>query len=191
MNLMLRPLLVLFALLTILTGLVYPLVVTGIGKILFPRQVSGSLLMRDGKTVGSSLISQSFQDPKYFWGRLSATSPMPNNPTASGGSNFGPTNPALLDAIKGRIDALKAADPDNKLPIPVDLVTASASGLDPDITPAAALYQAERIARVRHLDPPIVRQLVLANVTGPQWAIFGEARVNVLLLNLSLDRALP
>jgi potassium-transporting ATPase KdpC subunit len=190
MNLMLRPLLVLFALLTLITGLVYPLAVTGIGKFLFPHQVSGSLLMRDGKAVGSSLISQSFQDPKYFWGRVSATSPMPNNATASTGSNFGPTNPALLDAVKARIDALKAADPDNKQPIPVDLVTASASGLDPDITPAAALYQVERIARVRHLDPQIVRQLVLANVVGPQWGILGEARVNVLLLNLSLDRAL-
>jgi potassium-transporting ATPase KdpC subunit len=190
MNLMLRPLLVLFALLTLITGLVYPLAVTGIGKFLFPHQVSGSLLMRDGKAVGSSLISQSFQDPKYFWGRVSATSPMPNNATASTGSNFGPTNPALLDAVKARIDALKAADPDNKQPIPVDLVTASASGLDPDITPAAALYQVERIARVRHLDSQIVRQLVLANVVGPQWGIFGEARVNVLLLNLSLDRAL-
>jgi K+-transporting ATPase ATPase C chain len=189
MNLMLRPLLVLFVLLTIITGLVYPLAVTGIGKIIFPRQVSGSVLIRDGKAVGSSLISQSFQEPKYFWGRLSATSPMPNNGTASSGSNFGPTNPALLDAVKARIEALQAADPDNKEPIPVDLVTASASGLDPDITPAAALYQVPRIARVRHLEPQSVRQLVLANAVGPQWGVFGEARVNVLLLNLTLDRA--
>jgi K+-transporting ATPase ATPase C chain len=190
MNLMLRPLLILFVLLTVLTGLVYPLVVTGIGKVLFPRQVSGSLLTRNDKVVGSLLISQSFQDPKYFWGRLSATSPMPNNGTASSGSNFGPTNPALLDAVKARIAALRAADPDNMRPVPVDLVTASASGLDPDITPAAALYQVERVARARHLQPQAVRQLVLANVVGPQWGIFGESRVNVLLLNLSLDRAL-
>jgi potassium-transporting ATPase KdpC subunit len=186
---LLRPLLMLFALLTILTGLVYPLVVTGIGKIAFPAQVSGSLVMRDNKVVGSSLISQSFQDPKYFWGRLSATSPMPNNATASGGSNYGPTNPALLDAVKGRIDALKKADPDNTLPIPVDLVTASGSGLDPDITPAAALYQVTRVARARNLDPQKVKERVLAQIKGPQWAIFGESRVNVLMLNLSMDRA--
>jgi len=186
---MLRPLLVLFVLLTALTGFVYPLVVTGIGKIAFPDQASGSLVVRDGKLVGSSLISQSFQDPKYFWGRLSATTPMPNNASYSGGSNLGPTNPALLDAVKARIDALKMADPDNTLPIPVDLVTASASGLDPDITPAAALYQVARVARVRGLDPLKLREMVLAQVKGPQWGIFGESRVNVLLLNLSLDRA--
>lgn len=185
---MLRPLLVLFALLTVLTGLVYPLLVTGIGKIAFPDQVSGSLVMRDDKVVGSSLISQSFQDPKYFWGRLSATSPMPNNASASSGSNLGPTNPALIEAVKARIDALKIADPDNTLPIPVDLVTASASGLDPDITPAAALYQVPRVARARGLDPLKLREMVLAQVKGPQWAIFGESRVNVLLLNLSVDR---
>ncbi|HSZ07473.1 MAG TPA: potassium-transporting ATPase subunit KdpC [Steroidobacteraceae bacterium] len=186
---MLRPLLVLFVLLTALTGFVYPLVVTGIGKIAFPDQASGSLVVRDGKLVGSSLISQSFQDPKYFWGRLSATTPMPNNASSSGGSNLGPTNPALLDAVKARIDALKMADPDNTLPIPVDLVTASASGLDPDITPAAALYQVARVARARRLDPLKLREMVLAQVKSPQWGIFGESRVNVLLLNLSLDRA--
>jgi K+-transporting ATPase ATPase C chain len=186
---MLRPLLVLFVLLTVLTGLVYPLVVTGIGKAVFANQASGSLVMRDGKVVGSSLIGQSFQEPRYFWGRLSATSPMPNNGSASGGSNFGPTNPALVDAVKGRIDALKAADPDNALPIPVDLVTASGSGLDPHISPAAALYQVGRVARERHMDVLKVRQLVLAHVEAPQWGIFGEARVNVLLLNLALDRA--
>ena len=184
MKTMLRPLLVLFTLLTVLTGLVYPLLVTGIGKIAFPNQVSGSLVVRDDKVVGSMLISQSFQDPKYFWGRLSATSPMPNNASASGGSNLGPTNPALLEA---RIEALKTADPDNTLPIPVDLVTASASGLDPDISPAAALYQVERVARVRHLDPAKLREQVLAQVKGPQWGIFGESRVNVLMLNLGLD----
>lgn len=189
MSSMLRPLLVLFVLLTVLTGLVYPLVVTGIGKLAFPNQVAGSLVMRDGKAVGSTLISQSFQDPKYFWGRLSATSPMPNNATASSGSNFGPTNPALLDAVKARIDALKGADPGNSLPIPVDLVTASGSGLDPQISPAAALYQVTRIARARHRDPFRLRLLVLRAVEGPQWWIFGEPRVNVLLLNLALDRA--
>ena len=189
MKQMLRPLLVLFVLLTALTGFVYPLVVTGIGKIAFPDQASGSLVVRDNKVVGSSLISQSFQDPKYFWGRLSATTPMPNNSSSSGGSNYGPTNPALVDAVKARIDALKMADPDNTLPIPVDLVTASASGLDPDITPAAALYQVARVARVRQLDPSKLREMVLAQVKGPQWGIFGESRVNVLLLNLRLDRA--
>jgi potassium-transporting ATPase KdpC subunit len=189
MKTMLRPLFVLFALLTVLAGLVYPLLITGIGKIAFPNQVSGSLVMRDDKVVGSMLISQSFQDPKYLWGRLSATSPMPNNASASSGSNFGPTNPALLDAVKARIDALKMADPDNTLPVPVDLVTASASGLDPDISPAAALYQVARVARVRHIDPEKLRETVLAQVKGPQWAIFGESRVNVLMLNLSLDGA--
>jgi K+-transporting ATPase ATPase C chain len=189
MSSMLRPLLVLFALLTVLTGLVYPLAVTGIGKAVFPNQVSGSLVMRDGKAVGSSLIGQSFQEPKYFWGRISATSPMPNNATASGGSNLGPTNPALIEAVRGRIDALKAADPDNSLPIPVDLVTASASGVDPHVSPAAALYQVGRVARARHMDADKVRQLVMDHVEAPQWGIFGEARVNVLLLNLSLDRA--
>jgi potassium-transporting ATPase KdpC subunit len=189
MKLMLRPLLVLFVLLTALTGLVYPLVVTGIGKAVFPDQVSGTLLMRNGKVVGSSLIGQSFQEPKYFWGRLSATSPMPNNGSASGGSNFGPTNSALIDAVRGRIDALKAADPGNSLPIPVDLVTASGSGLDPHISPAAALYQVARVARERHMDAVRLRELVLDHVEGPQWWVFGEPRVNVLLLNLALDRA--
>src|SRR6202165_5503168 len=158
MSLMLRPLLVLFVLLTVLTGLVYPLVVTGIGKMVFPHQASGSLVTRGGKNVGSCLIAQSFQEPKYFWGRLSATSPMPNNGAASGGSNLGPTNPALIEAVRGRIAALKAADPGNSLPIPVDLVTASGSGLDPHITPAAALYQVARVAGERHLDPEKVRR---------------------------------
>jgi len=190
MSAMLRPLLVLFILLTALTGLAYPLFVTGIGKALYPNKVAGSLVIRNGKAVGSSLIGQSFQEPKYFWGRLSATSPMPNNGAASGGSNFGPTNPALIDAVRGRIDALRAADPDNALPIPVDLVTASASGLDPEVSPAAALYQVTRVARTRHMDVLKLRRLVLAHVEAPQWGIFGEARVNVLLLNLALDRAI-
>jgi K+-transporting ATPase ATPase C chain len=186
---MLRPALVLFALLTVLTGLVYPLVVTGIGRGLFADQAAGSLVLRDGKPVGSTLIGQNFADPKYFWGRLSATTPMPNNATASGGSNLGPTNPALLDAMRARIEALKGADPDNRLPIPVDLVTASASGLDPEISPAAALYQVTRVARARHLDAAALRRLVVERIEGPQWHIFGEARVNVLKLNLALDDA--
>jgi K+-transporting ATPase ATPase C chain len=145
------------------------------------------LIFRDKKLVGSSLIGQPFQDPKYFWGRLSATAPMPNNAIASSGSNYGPTNPALMDAAKARIDALKAADPGNTAHIPVDLVTASASGLDPDISPAAALYQANRVARARHLEPAQVRAKVLAAMEVPQWGLFGEPRVNVLKLNLALD----
>jgi K+-transporting ATPase ATPase C chain len=189
MSQLLRPVLVLFLLLTVITGIAYPLAVTGLGKVFFPSQVSGSLVMHDGKAVGSSLISQSFADPKYFWGRLSATSPRPNNAAASGGSNFAPTNPALLDAARARILALKIADPDNSLPIPVDLVTASGSGLDPHVSPAAALYQVTRVARARHLDTDQVRHLILSQVEPPQWGFLGEARVNVLLLNLSLDRA--
>ena len=189
MRVMLRPLLVLFVLLTLLTGVAYPLLVTLIGRVLFPDQASGSLVMRQGKVVGSSLIGQSFQDPKYFWGRISATSPMPNNATASGGSNLGPTNPALLDAARGRIEALKTADARNSLPIPVDLATASGSGLDPHISPAAALYQVTRVSQERHMDAVKARELVLAHVEAPQWGVFGEPRVNVLLLNLALDRA--
>jgi K+-transporting ATPase ATPase C chain len=189
MSTLFRPLLVLFAVLTLVTGLVYPAVVTGIGKLAFPRQVAGSLVSRGGKPVGSALIGQSFQEPKYFWGRLSATSPMANNASASGGSNFGPTNPALLDAAKARIDALKAADPTNAALVPVDLVTASGSGLDPHISPAAALYQVTRVAGARNLDAAKLRQQVMAAVEGAQWGIFGEPRINVLALNLALDRA--
>jgi K+-transporting ATPase ATPase C chain len=189
MGVMLRPLLVLFAVLTLLTGLAYPLLVTVAGRVLFPDQVSGSLLTRDGTLVGSSLIGQSFKDPKYFWGRVSATTPMPNNGAASGASNLGPTNPALLDSVRARIEALKAVDPDNPLPIPVDLVTASASGLDPHVSPAAALYQVTRVAHRRRMDAVKLRELVLAHVEGRQWGIFGEPRVNVLLLNMALDRA--
>jgi K+-transporting ATPase ATPase C chain len=185
----LRPLLVLFAVLTVLTGVVYPLAVTGIGKLAFADQASGSLIVRNNEVIGSSLIGQSFQDPGHFWGRLSATSPMPNNAASSGGSNFGPTNPALMDAVKARISQLQAADPGNPLPVPVDLVTASGSGLDPHISPAAALYQVARVARARQLDPGLVRRLVLSHIEAPQWGIFGEARVNVLMLNLALDRA--
>jgi potassium-transporting ATPase KdpC subunit len=188
MSTLLRPLFVLFVLLTVLTGWIYPLLVTGIGKTLFPTQVAGSLVVREGRVVGSALISQPFQEPKYFWGRLSATSPMPNNASASGGSNFGPSNPALIDAAKARIEALKAADPKNTAPIPVDLVTASGSGLDPHISPAAALYQVGRVAAARHMSADTLRRQVLAAVEGPQWGLFGEPRVNVLLLNLALDR---
>jgi K+-transporting ATPase ATPase C chain len=184
---LLRPLVVLFAALTVITGLMYPLIVTAIGKTFFANQVAGSLIFRADKLIGSSLIAQPFQDPKYFWGRLSATAPMPNNALASGGSNYGPTNPALLDAAKARIDALRAADPGNTAAIPVDLVTASASGLDPDISPAAALYQVNRVARARHLEPAQLRAKVLAAMEDPQWGLFGEPRVNVLKLNLALD----
>jgi len=187
MTILFRPLIVFFVLLTAITGIAYPLVVTGLGSVAFPGQVAGSLVTRGNQLVGSTLIGQSFQQQNYFWGRLSATTPMPNNASGSGGSNLGPTNPALFDAVKSRIDALKAADPGNPLPIPVDLVTASASGLDPHISPAAALYQVARVARARRLDPARLRQLVLAHVEGPQWGLFGEPRVNVLALNLALD----
>ncbi len=189
MRMLLRPVFVLFLLLTMVTGVVYPALCTGVGKLLFGREVDGSIVNVDGRAVGSSLIGQSFQEPKYFWGRLSATAPMPNNGTASGGSNFGPLNPALLDAVKGRIDALRAVDPDNQALVPVDLVTASGSGLDPHISPAAALFQVGRVARARHLDPARVRQLVQSHIEPPQWGVFGESRVNVLMLNVALDRA--
>jgi K+-transporting ATPase ATPase C chain len=188
MKALLRPLCVLFLGLTVLTGVAYPLLVTAIGRVAFPDQVAGSLVNVGGHAVGSALIGQSFQDPKYFWGRLSATAPQPYNGLASGGSNYGPLNPALLDAVKARIAALHAADPDNPMPIPVDLVTASASGLDPEISPAGALYQVARVARARHIDPVRLRQRVLAAVQGPQWHFFGESRVNVLSLNLALDQ---
>jgi potassium-transporting ATPase KdpC subunit len=186
---LLRPLLLIFMLMSVLTGVIYPLSLTLAGHWLFADQASGSLVKQQGQLVGSSLIGQAFQDPRYFWGRLSATAPTPYNAAASGGSNFGPTNPALLDAVKARIAQLRAADADNTLPIPVDLVTASASGLDPDISPAAAFYQINRVARARGIDPQALRRRVQQQVRGPQWGIFGEARVNVLMLNLSLDRA--
>jgi K+-transporting ATPase ATPase C chain len=188
MNNLLRPMLVIFTLLTVLTGLVYPFLVTGMGRLFFPDQVAGSLIFRNGALVGSSLISQSFQEPRYFWGRLSATSPMPNNAAASGGSNYGPLNPALIEAAKARIAALKAADPSSAESVPVDLVTASGSGLDPHISPAAALYQVNRVAAARHLDAGRLRAQVLGAIEGPQWGVFGEPRVNVLELNLALDR---
>jgi K+-transporting ATPase ATPase C chain len=181
----------LFAL-TVLTGIAYPLMVTGIAQAAFPREANGSLVLKDGKPVGSELIGQSFDDPRYFWGRLSATAdsngkPLAYNGAASTGSNFGPTNPALVDEVKGRIDALKAADPDNGAPIPVDLVTSSGSGLDPDISPAAADYQVRRVAKARHMDEGRVRALLEAHVQGRQLGFLGEPRVNVLQLNLALD----
>jgi len=172
---------------TILTGLLYPLGITGIAKILFPRQAEGSLIVQDGKVVGSELIGQQFDDPKFRWGRLSATTPA-YNASASSGSNLGPMNPALLDEVKGRIDALKAADPENSAPVPVDLVTSSGSGLDPHISPSAAAYQIRRIARVGGLPEDAVRRIIAENTEGRTFGILGEPHVNVLKVNLSLSR---
>ena len=183
----LRPARISLILLTLITGVAYPLLVTGIAQIVFPHQANGSLIARDGRVVGSTLIGQLFDDPKYFWGRPSATSPHGYNAGASSGSNLGPTNPALITAVQGRVDALRAADPDNKGPVPVDLVTASGSGLDPHISPAAALYQVSRVARERKLSPDAVRALVEQHTEGRQLGFLGEPRVNVLALNLALD----
>ena len=183
----LKPALIVLVLLSLVTGVAYPLVVTGIAQAVFPSQANGSLILRDGKPVGSSLIGQPFDDPKYFWGRLSATAPFAYNAGASSGSNLGPINPALHAAAKGRIDALREANPGNQAPIPVDLVTASGSGLDPDISPAAAFYQVPRVARVRHLDEERVRELVHTHIRRRQLGLLGEPRVNVLRLNLALD----
>ena len=185
-----RPALVLFVALTVLTGVAYPLAVTGIAKAVFPSQAAGSLIERGGKVVGSVLIGQNFSDPKNFWGRPSATSPMANNAANSSGSNQGPLNPALIDAVKGRIAALKAVDPDNKAPIPVDLVTASASGIDPHISVAGANYQVARVASARKLPISQVQTLVEQNTEGQLLGFIGEQRVNVLKLNLALA-ALP
>jgi len=183
----LRPTLVALLLFTAITGIVYPLVVTGITQVIFPRQANGSLIVKDGKAVGSELIGQPFDDPKYFWDRPSATSPFAYNAGASGGSNLGPTNPDLQKQIQGRIEALRAADPGNTAPIPVDLVTTSGSGLDPHISPAAALYQVRRVAKARGLAQDAVRRLVEQQVEGRQFGFLGEPRVNVLKLNLALD----
>jgi K+-transporting ATPase ATPase C chain len=186
-----RPALMALLIFTVLTGLLYPLVVTGIAQLVFPHQANGSLIVVNGKTVGSSLIGQQFTDPKYFWGRLSATGPYPYNAAASSGSNLGPTNPALLDEAKARIAALQAADPGNTQPIPVDLVTSSGSGLDPDISVAAALYQLPRVARLRGLSESALRTLVDKHTQGRTLGFLGEPRVNVLQLNLALDGLKP
>ena len=189
MKSMIRPAVSLFVVLTVVTGVVYPLAVTGVARAAFPHQAAGSLIVKDGKTVGSSLIGQNFTDPKYFWGRPSATTPMANNGQGSSGSNLGPLNPALTDGIKGRVDALRAADPGNKAPVPVDLVTASASGLDPEISVAAALYQAPRIARLRGVAPEVVEGVIARHTEGRLFGLLGEPRVNVLEMNLELQHS--
>jgi K+-transporting ATPase ATPase C chain len=186
----LRPALMIFALLTIITGVAYPLAVTGVAVVLFPGPANGSLIVQDGKTVGSRLIGQTFSEPKHFWSRPSATSPA-YNAAASTGSNLGPTNPALADAVQERVATLKAADPTQQQSPPVDLVTASASGLDPHISPAAAYYQVERVAKARGLAADQVRQLVARNIEPRTLGVLGEPRVNVLLLNLELDKTNP
>jgi potassium-transporting ATPase KdpC subunit len=187
----LRPVLVLFAALTVVTGVVYPVVVTAVSQAAFSGQANGSVIEKNGKPVGSELIGQQFDAPGYFWGRLSATAPNPYNSLASGGSNLGPTNPALADEVKGRISALHDADPSNTAPAPVDLVTSSGSGLDPEISPAAAAYQIDRVAKARKLSHNDVDALVQRATVGRQFGILGEARVNVLKLNLALDELKP
>src|SRR5438105_891789 len=182
-----RAALVSLALLTIVTGLAYPAIVTAIAQVAFPYRANGSLVVKGGKTLGSELIGQPFDDPKYFWSRPSATTPFAYNAGSSSGSNLSPTNPDLVKAVQGRVDALRAADPDSKAPVPVDLVTASASGLDPHISPAAALYQVHRVAKVRKLDEAAVQQLVEQHTEGRWLGLLGEPRVNVLELNLALD----
>lgn len=191
MKTLLRPAAVLFLALTVVTGIVYPVIVTAIGQAMFPRQANGSLIEKDGKPVGAALIGQQFDAPYYFWGRLSATTPNPYNARNSGGSNLGPTNPALVDEVKGRLSALHDADPANAAPVPVDLVTSSGSGLDPDISPAAADYQAGRVAKARGVALDQVRRLIEQNTAGRQFGVLGEPRVNVLKLNLALDRLKP
>jgi potassium-transporting ATPase KdpC subunit len=187
MSSLVRPALVLLLIMTAITGIAYPLVLSGIAQVLFPHQAGGSLVMRGGKAVGSRLIGQSFHDPKYFWSRPSATSPQPYNGIGSGGSNFGPLNPALMEGIKKNIEALHAADPTNTAPVPVDLVTASASGLDPELSLAGARYQVTRVARVRGLSQAAVQGLVDSHARGRLLGLLGEPRVNVLELNLALD----
>jgi K+-transporting ATPase ATPase C chain len=183
-----KPAIILFLILSVITGIIYPAVVTGLAQLLFPNQANGSLMADSrGKTTGSRLIGQPFSSPGHFWGRPSATGPFPYNAGASSGSNLGPTNPALVDTVNSRIQALKAVDPDNKMPIPVDLITASGSGLDPHISPAAAEYQVNRIAKTRNIDPAKLRELIQAHTEARQWGLFGEPRINVLTLNLALD----
>jgi K+-transporting ATPase ATPase C chain len=183
----LRIALIFLGVFTVITGIVYPLFITGIAQAFFHHQANGSIITENGTSIGSDLIGQPFSDPKYFWGRLSATTPFPYNAAASSGSNYGPSNPALLDAVKARIAALKAVDPDNNAPVPIDLVTSSASGLDPDISVAAADYQVARVARYRGLSTDKVQALVNQYTEGRQLGILGEPRVNVLKLNLALD----
>ncbi len=183
----LRPALMCLIIFTVITGVVYPLVVTGIAQVLFPVQANGSLIVRDGMVLGSTLIGQPFDDPRYFWGRPSATTPFGYNAGASSGSNLSPTNPDLVKAVQGRVEALRAADPGNTAPVPVDLVTASGSGLDPHISPAAALYQVSRVARERKFSRETVLTLVERHTEGRFWGLLGEPRVNVLALNLALD----
>jgi K+-transporting ATPase ATPase C chain len=176
-----------FLLLTVATGIIYPLLVTGVAQLAFPERANGSLIRREGGYAGSELIGQPFDDPKYFWGRLSATADFPYNSASSSGSNLGPSNPALVEAVKARVEALQKADPGNKSSIPIDLVTSSGSGLDPHITAAAALYQAPRVARARGLSEDQIRRLLDQFSEGRQWGFLGEPRVNVLKLNLALD----
>lgn len=184
----LKPAAIMLLLMTLLTGAIYPALVTVFAKIIYADKANGSLIKdQQGNLHGSQLIGQSFNDPKYFWGRASATSPYSYNAGASSGSNLGPTNPALVDTVKARIAALQAVDPDNKTPVPVDLITASASGLDPHISPAAVEYQVNRIARTRNIDSEKLRELVQAHTENRQWGLFGEPRVNILKLNLALD----
>lgn len=187
MTKMIRPALVLFVLLSAITGLLYPLAVTGVAQALFPLQAGGSLVLRDGQAVGSALIGQNFSAPRYFWGRPSATAPAPYNAAASGGANQGPLNPALAEAVQARVGALRASDPSNPAAIPLDLVTTSASGLDPHISPAAAQWQVARVARQRGLAPAQVASLVAQHTEARVWGLLGEPRVNVLALNLALD----
>ncbi len=173
---------------TVITGVLYPLLVTGMAQVLFPGKAHGSLITKDGRVLGSELIGQPFSDPKYFWSRLSATSPYAYNASASGGSNYGPLNPALTDEVRRRVQDLRAADSTNTKPVPIDLATSSGSGLDPHISVAAARYQLERVARARHLDVDRVSSLVDQNTEGRQLGFLGEPRVNVLKLNLALDQ---
>jgi potassium-transporting ATPase KdpC subunit len=187
----LRPALMSLLLFTLITGVAYPLVVTGVAQLLFPFQANGSLIVRGGRVVGSALIGQPFDEPGYFWGRPSATSPFPYHAGASSGSNLSPTSPALVSAVRERVRALRAADPTDDAPVPVDLVTASASGLDPHISPAAALYQVPRVARARNMAPGVVRALVERHIEGRFLGVLGEPRVNVLGLNLALDEEAP
>jgi K+-transporting ATPase ATPase C chain len=189
MKTILRPALVLFLLLTLICGVVYPGIITGIGRVAFPSKVDGSLISNGSGAVGSTLIGQEFSGPQYFWGRLSATSPMPYNASSSSGSNLGPTNPALLEEVKGRIAALKAADSGNISPVPIDLVTSSGSGLDPEISLAAAYYQVSRVSRLRSKSGADVRAMIDNLVSRQYFGFFGETRVNVLALNMALDRS--